>query len=82
MLAIISPAKTLDYKRPLLLGQAFTVRTWVDDIARDTVRVHFEIVRRPTRKLCADGYCAYTMVNLATGRGEPIPGWIAEKYAI
>ena len=72
----------IDYKRPLLLGQAFTVRTWVDDIARDTVRVHFEIVRRPTGKLCADGYCAYTMVNLATGRGEPIPGWIAEKYAI
>jgi hypothetical protein len=24
----------------------------------------------------------YTMINLATGRAEPIPDWIAAKYAV
>ena len=72
----------IDYKRPLLLGDSFTVRTWVDDIARTTVRVQFEITKGSTGKLCADGFCVYTMVNLTTGRAEPIPSWNAQKYAI
>ena len=72
----------IEYKRPLLLGEWFTVRTWVDDIARHTVRVQFEIIKKATKKLSADGYCTYTMVNLATGRAEPIPEWITQKYAV
>lgn len=72
----------IDYKRPLLLGDSFTVRTWIDDLSRDSVRVQFQITRHATKKLAADGYCTYTMVNLATGRAEIIPPWIAQKYAI
>lgn len=72
----------IEYKRALLLGEWFTVRTWVDEIGRDTVKVQFEIIKKATKKLSADGYCTYTMVNLATGRAEPIPGWITEKYAV
>lgn len=72
----------IEYKRALLLGEWFTVRTWIDDLARDNVRVQFEIIKKATKKLSADGYCTYTMVNLATGRAESIPDWITQKYAI
>ncbi|MEW6157035.1 MAG: thioesterase family protein [Verrucomicrobiota bacterium] len=72
----------VEYKRPLRLGERFVVRTWIEEIGSDSVQVNFEIVRLPTKKLCADGYCHYTMVNAKTGRAEDIPEWITAKYAI
>src|SRR5262249_184257 len=72
----------LAYKRPLGIGDHFIVRTWVEDIRKDTVRVQFEIVKKTQGKLCCDGYFEYARVTLANGRGTPIPDWIAEKYAI
>ena len=72
----------VEYKRALGLGDWMIVRTWIDEIVKDGVKVRFQILRRPTGKLCADGYFDYTMVNLATGRGEKIPDWIREKYTI
>ena len=72
----------IDYKRPLLLGDSFTVTTWVDEIERDTVKVGFEITRKANGKLASDGYGTYTLINLATGRAEPIPDSIRQKYSI
>lgn len=72
----------LEFKRPLRLGDRFTVTTWVEDLNRDTVRVDFEIRRADNQKISCDGHCHYTLVNFATGRGEPIPEAIAAKYAV
>lgn len=72
----------LDFKRPLRLGDRFAVTTWIDAMQRDTVRVRFEIRRADNQKICCDGACDYTLVTIATGRAEPIPDWIAQKYAI
>src|SRR5882762_7295431 len=72
----------LDYKRPLGLGDYFIVRTWVEEIVRDGVKVNFEILKKANGKMSCDGYFRYTMVNLKTGRAEVIPEWIVVKYAI
>jgi acyl-CoA thioester hydrolase len=72
----------VEYKRPLRLGDVLTVRTWVDDISKHSVRVNFQIVKKQNGKLSSDGYFDYTMVNLQTGRAEIIPEWIAAKYAV
>lgn len=72
----------MDFKRPLRLGERFTVTTWIDDLRSDTVTVQFEIRRAANQKVCCDGRCDYTLVNVATGRAEPIPDWIVAKYAI
>jgi acyl-CoA thioester hydrolase/thioesterase-3 len=72
----------IDYKRPLGMGDSFLVRTWVEEITRDSVKVDFEIVKKANGKLVSNGYATYTMVKLETGRAEPIPDWIAEKYSI
>lgn len=72
----------IEYKRPLKMGDRFVVRTWVEEIVKDGVRVNFEIVKVSTGKLAADGYCDFTMVSLATGRAERIPELIASKYAV
>lgn len=72
----------VNYKRALNLGDVMIVRTWIDELHRDGVRVHFEISKKPAGKLCADGYFDYTMISLSTGRAVPIPANIAEKYSI
>lgn len=72
----------LEYKRPLLLGESFWVRTWIETFVRDGVRVDFEIRKKATGKLACDGWFHYTLIRLATGRAEAIPDWIVAKYAI
>jgi acyl-CoA thioester hydrolase/thioesterase-3 len=72
----------IEFKRPLGLGEFFVVRTWVEDFFKDGVEVRFEIFKRQTGKLCCDGYCRYTMIDLQTGRAKAIPDWIAQKYAV
>lgn len=72
----------IEYKRALGLGESFVVRTWVESFQRDTVRVDFQILKKATGKLSADGYCYYTLINLKTNRAEVIPDWIVAKYAI
>lgn len=75
-------ASFLEYKRPLLLGDTFEVTTWIEAFHRKGVRVHFEMHRGSPAKLVCAGWCDYTLVSLATGRAQPIPQWIAEKYAV
>jgi acyl-CoA thioester hydrolase len=72
----------LEYKRPLRLGEQMVIRTWVEEIHADGVRVDFEILKEPNRKIACDGFFNYTMVNVKTGRAEIIPDWIVDKYAI
>jgi YbgC/YbaW family acyl-CoA thioester hydrolase len=72
----------VEYRRPLNLGDVMIVRTWIEEIHHDGVKVQFEILRKPAGKLCANGYFDYTMVRLATGRAQPIPQGIAEKYGV
>ena len=72
----------VEYKRPLLIGEHFLVRTWVEEIFRTGVKVNFEIIKKANGKLSCDGYFDYTMINLQTGRAEAIPDWILAKYAV
>ena len=72
----------IDYKRPLGLGEWFTVRTWIESFQKDTVKVEFQIRRKANGKISAEGYAHFTLVSLKTGRAESIPAWIIEKYAV
>ena len=72
----------VEHKRPLGLGEKIIVRTWVEELFKDGVKVRFEILKKENNKLSSDGYVQYTMVNQKTGRAEIIPEWIVEKYSI
>lgn len=72
----------IEYKRPLKLGDCILVRTRIEDFFKDGVKVWFEILRLPDRKQSCHGWCDYTLVNLATGRAEPLPEAVREKYSI
>lgn len=72
----------IEYKRPLKLGDHMTVRTRVEEFCKDGVKVWFEILRLPERKLCCHGWCDYTLVSLADGRAKALPEAVREKYSI
>ena len=74
----------LDYKRPLVMGDRFVVRTWVDEIGGSDVKVRFQILRRVRErlKISCEGWFDYTLVSLQDGRAELIPDHVLAKYAI
>jgi acyl-CoA thioester hydrolase/thioesterase-3 len=72
----------VEYKRALAMGDTMIVRTWVESLERTGVTVQFQILKKSNGKVACDGYFAYTMINLLTGRAEVIPEWIISKYAV
>src|SRR3954471_14925089 len=45
----------IEYKRPLFIAEWFLVRTWVESIEKESVKVQFEILRKSNNKLCSNG---------------------------
>ena len=72
----------IEYKRPLKIGEWFTVTTWIDEVEAHSVRVQFEISKKANNKIAADGYCVYTLISVANGRAQNIPPEITAKYSI
>lgn len=75
-------AASIQYRRPLGLGDRMLVRTWIESFSSHGCRVAFEIEKQPTGKRVCDGNCDYTLVTLATGRATPIPEDVRVKYSI
>ncbi|MGV3773671.1 MAG: acyl-CoA thioesterase [Verrucomicrobiales bacterium] len=72
----------IEYKRALKMGESFLVRTWIEEILKQSVRVGFEILKKKTGKVSADGFCTYTLVNMETGRAEKISAEIIKMYSV
>ncbi len=75
-------ATQMNFKRPLGLGDRFTVRTWIERFTLIGVRVQFQIERLPDQKLSCDGWFDYVMVSMETARAVRIPDDIRAKYGI
>ena len=70
------------YKRELVMGDVAIVRTRVGEMLSKGVRVDFEILRKATGKLVADGWQEYMMVSVESGRAATIPDEIRRIYSI
>ncbi|WP_221032879.1 acyl-CoA thioesterase [Actomonas aquatica] len=73
---------TVNYKRPLGLGDRMVVRCQITDFSRAGCRLKFEIDRLPDRKRSCDGTCDYALIDLKTNRAVAIPADVREKYSI
>ena len=73
---------TIEYKRPLTLGDSIIVRTCMQEVGGTEASVKFEIIKKESGKLSAEGTFLYTLVNLKTGRTEKIPPEVIEKYSV
>jgi YbgC/YbaW family acyl-CoA thioester hydrolase len=75
-------AATIQFRRPLGMGDRMIVRTWIASFTTTGCRVHFEIDRHPGGKRVCDGHCDYTLVTLASGRATELPEDVKTKYSI
>lgn len=73
---------TINYKRPLKLGDSFIVRTNLEEMGKTGCIVKFSIIIQSTGKVSCDGIFYYTMINLKTERAEVVPQWIISRYSI
>lgn len=72
----------VDYKRPLGLGDRFSVKTGIESINSKGCRVKFEIKILKTDKVACDGCFDYTMIDISTGKSVKVSDEMILKYSI
>ncbi|MBM2840387.1 MAG: putative thioesterase [Bacteroidetes bacterium] len=70
----------IEYKRALNIAETVIVRTWLESFEKFEVKVDFQILKKESMKVSAEGYFISTMINVKTGRAEPIPEWVIQHY--
>jgi YbgC/YbaW family acyl-CoA thioester hydrolase len=70
------------YKRPLILGDEFSVQTGIETIHEKGCRVSFQIMIKKTDKVSCNGWFDYVMIDLKSGAGMKIPGEVIARYSI
>ncbi len=70
----------IEFKRPLATGETAVVRTWLDSFAGSDALVRFQIFRKSTMKIAAEGSIVNTMISTASGRAMPIPEQVIAQY--
>jgi acyl-CoA thioester hydrolase len=69
----------VEFKRPLVI-EPIVVRTWLESYDNSDVKVGFQIFKKSTMKISAEGYFINTMINTHTGKAETIPDWVISQY--
>ncbi len=70
----------IEFKRPLMMGETIIVRTWLDSFGKTDALVRFQIFRKSTMKIAAEGSMVNAMISNSSGRSIPIPPWVIDKY--
>ncbi len=72
----------IEFHKPVILGETVIVRTWVEEIKKKSVKVRFQILKKKTEEISAEGYAAYVLIDAISGKPEVIPKEIIKKYSI
>jgi thioesterase-3 len=72
----------VDFKRPLILGDVIGIRTGILTINEKGCRVQFEIENKRTRKIAADGWFDYVMIDIRTGKGCKVNEEMILAYSV
>ncbi len=72
----------INYKRPLNLGDSFSVTTFITEINRRNCKVKFEINNTKTTKISSDGWFDFVMIDLKTGKAVDVSDEMIKSYSI
>lgn len=72
----------VEYKRPMVMGQEFSVETGIDSINDRGCRVSFEIRMINNNKIACDGWFDYILIDIETGKALKVTKEMIEKYSI
>jgi len=72
----------IEFQIPVLLGEKVIVRTWVQEIRRSSVEVRFQVLKKKTGVVAAEGYAVFVLINISTGKPEKISEDMIKKYSV
>lgn len=72
----------IDYKRPLKMGDKFTVETGIETMHSKGCRVSFAIHFKENNKLSCDGWFEYILIDIQTGRSSLVNEEMIKRYSI
>ncbi|RKD15256.1 thioesterase [Pelobium manganitolerans] len=75
-------AVNIEYKRPLGLGDYFSVETRIIEVDKKSCRVGFEITRLKNKKTSTIGWFDFVMIDLKTGKAATISDEMISLYSI
>ena len=75
-------AAFVEYKRPLGLGDSFSVTTGIETINSKGCRVKFEILMKRTGKIACEGWFDYVMISLIDGKSVKVTESMIKTYSI
>ncbi|RKR83855.1 acyl-CoA thioester hydrolase/thioesterase-3 [Mucilaginibacter gracilis] len=70
----------INYKRALVLGDYFIVKTSIETIDDRGCRVRFMITNKTNDKTSCDGWFDFVMIDMITGKAVKIPDDILQHY--
>ena len=73
---------TINFKRPLKIGEKMIVRTGILEMNEKGSNVQFEIVNKATGKVSSDGIFDYVMIDLKTQRSCKVNEEMIKAYSI
>lgn len=72
----------IDYKRPLGLGDNFSVETGIISINKKGCRITFNISNLKTNKISTSGWFDFVMIDLKSGKGVEVSEEMVRLYSI
>ena len=73
---------SIEYLKSLYMNEQFIVRTWIESLGESSVNVRFEIEKRNSGVVAAEGESTYVLIDAKTGKPVAIPEDIKEKFSI
>ncbi|HEX7758324.1 MAG TPA: thioesterase family protein [Caulobacteraceae bacterium] len=70
----------VDYRRPLLLGETATARTWVDSRVHGAKFDRFVRIDGPDGAMCAQARTAWCLIDRETRRPARVPAEVAVLF--
>ncbi len=70
----------VDYRRPLLLGETATARTWVEDRVLGAKFDRFVRIDGPDGAMCAQARTVWCLIDRVTRRPSRVPAQVAELF--
>lgn len=84
-LGFIIAAITIEYKRPVGLGDVVEIRSNMDGFESKRAIMHQAVYNKVTGKIVADARVSFAVIDLKTGRAVPMVGevrsWFEEDAA-
>ncbi len=72
----------IEFRSPLAFGDKALVRTWIEEAARMSVRVQFEIESKNTGRLAARGSAVFVLVDVKNNKPARLPEDVIRRYSI